>query len=175
MALGLVERYREEIDPERYYQASWDVVHPPYLNAFQYRFALQQAETACRLAPEQGKYLTTLGAAQYRAGDYKQALKTLTRAEQLHRATAAGLVLPLTPYLPALGLADELRQAMRANLAFLAMAQHRLGQKDAGQATLARLREVSKHPEEGKSPSDESMVRREAEALLGEKGAGPAN
>src|SRR5262245_23470789 len=83
-ALALVERYRAESDPERYHQASWALVRQPYLNAFQYRFALWQAETARRLAPDQGRYVTALGAAQYRAGAYEQALQTLTEADPLH-------------------------------------------------------------------------------------------
>ena len=70
LALTLVERYREETDPERFHRSSWAVVRQPYLNAFQYRFALRQAETARRLAADPGKYMTALGAAHYRTGDY---------------------------------------------------------------------------------------------------------
>src|SRR5262249_38237095 len=44
MALDLVERYHEETEPERYYRASWALVRQPHLNAFQYRFALRQAQ-----------------------------------------------------------------------------------------------------------------------------------
>jgi WD40 repeat protein/tRNA A-37 threonylcarbamoyl transferase component Bud32 len=79
MALTLVERYREETDPERYYQASWAVARQRYLNAYQYRFALQQAETACQLTPEQGKYRTTLGVALYRNNRLKEAITTLEK------------------------------------------------------------------------------------------------
>jgi WD40 repeat protein len=77
LALSLVDRCHEETDPERYHQASWALVRQPYLNAFQYRFALRQAETACRLAPERIQYQTALAAAQYRAGEYRRALGTL--------------------------------------------------------------------------------------------------
>jgi hypothetical protein len=52
-ALALINRYREEQGSERYHQAAWTIIRQPYLNAFQYRFALRQAETARRLAPEQ--------------------------------------------------------------------------------------------------------------------------
>jgi tetratricopeptide (TPR) repeat protein len=79
MALTLVDRYREENDPERYYQASWAVARQRYLNAFQYRFAFQQAETACQLAPEQGKYRTTLGVALYRNNQPKEAITALEK------------------------------------------------------------------------------------------------
>ena len=103
LAQSLVDRYREETDPEKYHQASWAIVRQPYLNAFQYRFALLQAEHARRLAPDEGRHRTTLGAAQYRDGRYRDALATLTRA-------------------------DQLNENPPIDLAFLAMAQHRLGQ-----------------------------------------------
>src|SRR5207248_5714893 len=51
-------RYRQEDNPDRYQQAAWAIVRQRYGNAFQYRFAVCQAETARRLAPDQGKYLT---------------------------------------------------------------------------------------------------------------------
>jgi hypothetical protein len=66
LALSLVDRYHEETDPEKYHQASRAVAGQEYLNVFQYRFALKQAETACRLAPDQAQYRTTLGLAQSR-------------------------------------------------------------------------------------------------------------
>ena len=65
LALSLVDRYHEETDPETYHQASWALVRQPYLNAFQYRFALLQAEHACRLAPDRQEYRVGLGAALY--------------------------------------------------------------------------------------------------------------
>jgi hypothetical protein len=86
LALSLVDGYHEEADPERYHQASWAIVRQPYLNAFQYRYALRQAETACRLAPERTQYQAALAAAQYRAGEYRQALDTSLHAlDQLWR------------------------------------------------------------------------------------------
>jgi Flp pilus assembly protein TadD len=66
----------------------------------EYRFALEQAETACLLAPEEAKYRIALGAAQYRAGKFEEARATLQKVEQ--------------------GNKD-----MPAQLAFLMMSQHR--------------------------------------------------
>src|SRR5262249_28067080 len=86
LALSLVDHYREETDPAKYHQASWALVRQPYLNEFQYGFALQQARTACQLAPDQAKYRTALGMAQYRLGRYPQALAALTPDD----ATAVG-------------------------------------------------------------------------------------
>ena len=136
---GPVSRVSES-DPERFHRAGWAAARQPYLNAFQYRFALRQAEAACRLAPEQSKYRTTLGVAQYRVGQYQQALATLTQAG------------PPNPGVP-------------ADLAFLAMAQHQLAQKEQARATLARLRETMKEPRWAKEEEARAFLR-EAEALL---------
>jgi WD40 repeat protein/serine/threonine protein kinase len=140
LALSLVDRYQEETDPERYSQAAWSVVRQRYLNAFQYDFALLQAKTACRLAPDLGPYVTILGAAQYRAHQYPEALKTLTKADQLH---------PGGP----------------ASLAFLAMTQHQLGQTDQARRTFERLREVMRAPPGARNREAADLLR-EAEALL---------
>ena len=84
-ALSLVSRYREETDAERFHRPSWALVSQRYLNASQYRFALRQAETARRLAPEQAKYWTALGVAHYRAGDWKAALTALHKSMELRK------------------------------------------------------------------------------------------
>jgi tetratricopeptide (TPR) repeat protein len=173
-ALALVDRYREETCPERFYQASWAVVRRRYLNAFPYQFALRQAETACHLAPEQGRYRTALGAAQYRAGRYPEALASLTQAEQLHRATAAGLALWPAPYLPpltALWQADQLRKDPPANLAFMALTHQGLGQATQARAALARLREAVQQARFNKDDQTHEMLR-EAQAVLGVKASG---
>jgi tetratricopeptide (TPR) repeat protein len=120
-ALALAERYREEPDPGRYHDAGRALARQPYLNRFQYQLALRQARAACQLAPDRGDYLTTLGMAQYRLGDYREALATLTEA-------------------------DRVNHEVPADLAFLSMAQHRLGQEEQARATLTRLREVVKQP-----------------------------
>jgi hypothetical protein len=83
LALSLVDRYHEETNPETYHQASWALVRQPYLNAFQYRFALLQAEHACRLAPDRQGYRMGLGAALYRTGRYREAIETLGNADRL--------------------------------------------------------------------------------------------
>jgi tetratricopeptide (TPR) repeat protein len=138
--LSFVDRYREETEPEKYHQASWAVIRQPYLNALQYGFALRQAETACRLAPEQGKYVTALGAAQYRASRYKEALATLTKADQLDQGRPA--VLP-----------------------FLAMTQHRLNQAEKAKTTLSRFREAVRNSA-GATNRETADLLREADSLL---------
>jgi Flp pilus assembly protein TadD len=44
--------------------------------------ALRMAEAACRVNPDHGLFLIVLGAAQYRAGRYPEAVTTLERADR---------------------------------------------------------------------------------------------
>src|SRR5262249_32912321 len=101
-ALAFAEQYHDE--PDRFNTASWTVVRQAGVPAEKYRKALRAADDACRLAPDNGHYLNTLGVAQYRVGNYEKALETLTRSEKLN-ATAERGPLP-------------------EDLAFLAMTQH---------------------------------------------------
>jgi Flp pilus assembly protein TadD len=77
---------------------------------------LALAQTACRLAPNNGGFLNTQGIAEYRAGQYPAALATLTQA-------------------------DSLNGGIPADLAFLAMSHHQLGNSEKAKETLVRLRE----------------------------------
>jgi WD40 repeat protein/serine/threonine protein kinase len=139
-ALALLNLYQDESGPKAYHQASWTVVRQPYLNEFQYRFALRQAETAYRLAHGPGKYQTALGAAQYRAGKYPDALATLEEADRLQPGTPAGL-------------------------AFLAMTQYQLEQKEQARAALARLRQAVQEPHRAKDGEAQGFLH-EAESLI---------
>ena len=89
LALSLVDRYHEESKPEKYQEVSWAIVRQPYLNAVQYRFALFQAEHACRLAPNREGFRDGLGAALYRAGRYREAIETLGKANRLDKGSPA--------------------------------------------------------------------------------------
>jgi tetratricopeptide (TPR) repeat protein len=125
---------------------SWEVVRKPGLAAAAYRQGLLQAQNACRLTPDNGSYLNTLGVAQYRVGDYQSALATLTRSEKLNAVFYKG------PF--------------PGDLAFLAMAHHRLGQKEQAQSMLKRLREAIGQPKWKKDEESQAFFR-EAETLLG--------
>jgi hypothetical protein len=139
LALSLVDGYHEETNPETYHKASWALVRQPYLNAFQYRFALLQAEHACRLAPDRQEYRLGLGAALYRAGHYREAIETLEKA-------------------------DRLKKDSPAVLAFLALAHHRLGQYALARADLGRLRELMKQPEQARNEEAQGFLP-EVEAI----------
>jgi len=140
LALSLVDGYHEETNLERYHQESWALVRQPYLNAFQYRFALLQAEHACRLAPDRENYRIGLGAALYRAGRYREAIETL-------------------------GTADRSDKGSPAALTFRALAHHRLGQHEQARANLARLRALFDQPRRAKDAEALDLMH-EAEALI---------
>jgi tetratricopeptide (TPR) repeat protein len=140
LALSLLDGYHEETNPETYHQESWALVRQPYLNTFQYRFALLQAEQACRLAPDRARYRLGLGAALYRAGRYREAIKNLEGADRLDHGCSEAL-------------------------AFLAMAHHRLGEQEQARAVLARLIEIIDQPRGPKDVETLDLVH-EAQALI---------
>jgi WD40 repeat protein/serine/threonine protein kinase len=145
-ALTLAEAFPENANAPN--NASWAVVSQPGADPAAYQRALRQAETACRLAPDNANYLNTLGVAHYRVGDYQKALDTLGRSDKLQK--------------------ESIKESIPEDLAFLAMAQHQLGQKEQAQATLARLREVLKRPQRAKNAEAQGFLR-EAAALIDRK------
>jgi WD40 repeat protein/tRNA A-37 threonylcarbamoyl transferase component Bud32 len=139
-ALALAGHYREQTGYDAYRRASWAVVRRPFLSPVQYHFALRQAESACRRNPPDGDYLTVLGVALYRLGQYEKALATLIQADQFNKGS------PI-------------------DLAFIAMAQQRLDQKEPLRMTVTRLQEVLKAPLMGRNNEVRDFVR-EATALI---------
>ena len=108
-----------------------------------YAAALRRAETACRLA-RNWMSVKTLGVAQYRVGDYKNALETFERMSQAFPTTLPGI------------------------LAYLAMSHQQLGHWEQARATLARLREMV-GVQRGADIAEASGDLREAEDLLDER------
>src|SRR5262249_20620344 len=140
-ALDMIERYKEETDPNKYHAAAGKVIRHPYANAFMCRFALAQMKTACARAPDHAQYRLGLGVAHYRLGKfdkehYQQALATLTMCDRDHPTT----------------------------LAFLTMTQHQLEEKDT-KTTLLRLREAMKQ-ERWTNDRQAQAFLAEAEALV---------
>jgi tetratricopeptide (TPR) repeat protein len=142
---ALASAQRSVEDPARLNSRSEFVVRFPNAQAKDYRPALRQAEAACRIEPENGLYLSTLGVAHYRMGDYNQALIALTRSDALY--------------------AKQYCQSRPADLAFLAMAQHRLGRADEARKLLDRLRQ-SLQAAPWKTDSTAQAFLREAEDLI---------
>jgi WD40 repeat protein/tRNA A-37 threonylcarbamoyl transferase component Bud32 len=160
-ALALAEVYG--IDLAKHSQAVEAAIRKPQGTQAENRRAVLLADELCREAPSNRLYLGLLGAAQYRAGSYAEAVEALTRAAALDAAGAVGLGGPNI-----FGAALPLLLSVKAStiprdLAFLAMAEYRLGRQNQARATLAWLREVLKQP--GWAGHDRGLFA-EAEALL---------
>ena len=114
-----------------------------------YGHALRQAEAACRSGADTGVslgvYLTTLGVAQYRVGNYAEAVKTLSRSDEI--------------------ISKRLGQSYPSDIAFLAMAQHRLGHTAEAGKLLDRLRQLLQQ-DRWKNDADSQAFLREAESLI---------
>jgi tetratricopeptide (TPR) repeat protein len=138
-ALALAEQVPE--NPNRLLPASQNVVRQPGGEPATYRLALRRAEAGCALMPNSEYGLRTLGMAQYRVGQYREALDTLTQAGQL---------LPDGP-------SPEV-------LAFLALSQYQLGQTDQARTTLDSLRVRLNKPDQAGNTQSRAFLR-EAEAI----------
>jgi Flp pilus assembly protein TadD len=148
-ASALVDRWRADGDALN--EASWAVVRKPGGNISAYRLALRQAEQACQLVSDNANIRNTLGVAQYRAGQFLEAVKTLTQADRLHVIRAAG--------------------PQPGDLAFLAMAHYRLGQTEKAHHYLNRVRELTQTEWWAMNDEDRAFLH-EAEAIITSK---PAN
>jgi hypothetical protein len=148
-ALTLAERYPQ--DPNRLNSASWEVVKRPDSGADDYRRALRYAEAACRLVPQESTFINTLGVARYRAGEYREALADLNRSLKLNTPRFGGPI--------------------PADLAFLAMAQHRLGQRAEARKTLEQLRGIMKNRRWSADEESKTFLN-EAAALIDRQAGG---
>jgi WD40 repeat protein len=101
---------------------TWGIAAEPSMSPEKYQTALRVAQHICRLWPEEYAFLNTRGVAEYRAGNYTDAIITLERCDAMHRA-AHGTSHPV-------------------DLAVMAMAHQRLGNPDPARATLARARDA---------------------------------
>ena len=119
--------------------ASRPAVSMPDQPIEQYRLALRRVETAHRIDPDNVSYLNTLGAAQYRVGQYEAAMKSLTRSDELNT--------------------KQLGQSHPVDVAFLAMVQHKLGHKDQARALLDRLRENMEQPQFSKDDEAKALLK----------------
>ena len=99
---------------------AWTLVMVPGRPEGDYRLGLRLAEKAHELFPDVVGVPNVLGAAQFRRGRFREALATLTRANELNQ------------------------YKIPADLTFLALVQHDLGQSDKARSTLIRLRELVK-------------------------------
>src|SRR5262249_20053378 len=82
LALQLAEEHDEV--PKQIDDAVWPVVQERGGDPAAYRLALRRQEAACRLIPESGPYVSTLGLAHYRLGQFQEAEAALQSAERLN-------------------------------------------------------------------------------------------
>jgi WD40 repeat protein/serine/threonine protein kinase len=140
---NLAEARRDEA--MRFNSASWQIAASPDRPEEAYTRALRDGEAASQLIPEDGVILNTLGVAQYRAGRFARALETLMRSDALNSASVG--------------------RSIPADLAFIAMAHHRLGHRAEAREALSRLRAAMKQSQWREDRESQGFVR-EAEALI---------
>jgi tricorn protease-like protein len=145
------ELMRESNDwsPEKLNEAAWEVVRTSRLPMDRYVLALRQAEAAVSSARDNRAFLKTWGIAQFRVGEYAQAANIHVCTEKLN--------------------ADN-DNSDPTDLAFWAMTQYHLGQKQQAQANLIRLRAAMKQPDWA-TDADALGFLREAEELIEGKAA----
>jgi hypothetical protein len=121
--------------------ASWEVVLFPDRAPPEYRRALRQAEASCRSRPDSWMYLNTLGVAQFRCGLDRQAVETLRRSEALNGGKEP------------------------SDMAFLAMALRRLGEREQARDAMDRLRAAMARSPRAATSENRGFLR-EAETLI---------
>jgi hypothetical protein len=126
-------------------ETSWNVVRSPGHSRDEYLHALKQIEVVIRLSPEDPAFLTTRGVALYRAGRYQEAVEDLTRSHIGHQAKFAG--------------------GHPADVAFLAMAKHRLRHQAEARQLFQDLRSLVTS-EQWREDVEAKQFLSEAEASL---------
>ena len=124
---------------------AWGLVMVPGGEMSGYRKALRYSEEACQLEPENGEFVSTLGVAYYRVGNYEKALDVLSSSDKLSAIGDKG--------------------SRPTDLAFLAMALEQLGHTKQAEAKLELLRERMKDPRAARVAGVPVFLR-EAEELL---------
>ncbi len=120
---------------------AWKVVRVHGNKPEEYRLALRQAEAAARANPWNWIFLRTKGAAQYRTGEFREALASLHNSEEFSES-------PLP-----------------ANRVLMAMARFQLGEVDKAQTELKASRDIAKVRDEEERFELEGILR-EADALM---------
>jgi hypothetical protein len=157
-ALDLVDRTPRgrQITPQVLNNASWFVVRLPDCSPAAYRRALHLAEAAVELSRGDGNSLNTLGVAQYRVGDYAQAVKTLTESDGINAKVLRRFVWDKKP---------EPQGSVPADLAFLAMGYFRLGDMEKARGFLSKLRAAVAAPGDPNRAESQQFLS-EAELLI---------
>jgi WD40 repeat protein len=120
--------------------AAWKMLSPRSGLAA-YREVLGKAQRMAAAEPSDGGTLNLLGAAQYRVGQFQEAVATLEHCQELRKCPA------------------------EINTAFLAMAQFRLGRAQEAQSLLTQLRKILPEQRLASHPEERDLLR-EVESLV---------
>jgi tetratricopeptide (TPR) repeat protein len=119
---GGIEQLSNEIAVQELNNASWETVRNPGHTKKEYATALDNAEQAVKLAPEETHILNTLGVAQYRTGDYADSITTFAQNETLAQ--------------------NQKMDPHPSDLIFKAMALYQLHREEEARATVTRLHDL---------------------------------
>ena len=139
---GGIEQLSNELAVQELNNASWETVRNPGHSKEEYAAALDKAEQAVKLAPDETHILNTLGVAQYRTGDYADSITTFAQNETL----AQNQEMPPHP----------------SDLIFTAMALYQLQREEEARATVTRLHDLLRQVE------IHEMERKELDGFLKE-------
>ncbi len=129
----------------------WDIAWAPGRDQKDYRLAQFAIEDALAERPGDPAFTNSLGVVQYRLGLYEEALETLAVSDEWYSRQFEG------------GLA--------ADIAFIAMAHHRLGHEKETQIAMQRLRGVMRRPDAAGNLENQAFLS-EAENLIAGKESG---
>jgi len=146
LALDLAEISTE--DPSLLNDTSWLIARDPNQTRDDYLRAARYAEVACALAPDDASFRETRGAARYRAGQYREALLDLDSRSKPDTTAREGL--------------------FPARLAFVAMAEYRIGNNEKAHRALGQLRDAMKALPWSADAESKALLA-EAVALIGDK------
>jgi tetratricopeptide (TPR) repeat protein len=120
----------------------WDLAKKPERSAAAYAVTLEAVKEFLEEQPDDYAMVNTLGVLQYRLGRYEAALSTLARSNAHYSAEHEG--------------------GVPTDIAFMAMAHHKLGNREETLAQLARLKAAMENPEQAAGEDNKALL---AEAL----------
>jgi tetratricopeptide (TPR) repeat protein len=145
-ALTVAQTYAE--DPISLNDLAWSLAKQPGGELLDYRRALRYSEEANQIEPGNSAVLNTLGVAQYRAGNYAEAIRFLMRSHE-HNSKSEN-------------------EPQAANVAFLAMSHHALGHAKEAAAFFKQLNKLMSW----KNDTEAKALFKEAQERLGQKQTG---
>jgi tetratricopeptide (TPR) repeat protein len=125
---------------------SWLIARDADRSGDEYKAALSAIERILDEQPDKRACINTQGILHYRLGQYEEALTALARSHALY--------------------SQDYETGVPADLAFMAMAHHKLGHDRDAEQGMGRLRAAMENPELARSEDNQAHLA-EAEAMLG--------